>query len=290
MANSIEAAKKYVPVLDAKYTQEATTSVLDTTAEIEYNSKTGEFSVGQREMSGLGTYDPKTGYPAGDVKLTWESHKPDYNRGQGFTVDNMENEDAAGLGFADLAGQFIKEYVAPELDAVRFAQYAAKAGKTKEETIADAAACIAAIRAGQTALTDAEVSAENRYLFITPALADAISDMDTTKSRAIFAEFAGIVKVPSARFVSAITLHAGTAADPKFGFEAASGAAHLNFEIIQKDAVMQFIRHAAPKIVSPEANQKADAFFYGYRIQAVCDVYAKKVNGIYVSKAPVSAG
>ena len=48
--------------------------------------------------------------------------------------------------------------------------------------------------------------------------------------------------------------------------------------------MIQFEKHVAPKIITPEANQKADAWKYGYRNVGVADVYSNKTAGIYVHK------
>ena len=69
----------------------------------------------------------------------------------------------------------------------------------------------------------------------------------------------------------------------------ASGAVDLNFEIIHKPATLQFTKHAVPKIISPEQNQDADAWKYGYRNYGLCDTYENKAAGIYVHKKAASS-
>ena len=61
----------------------------------------------------------------------------------------------------------------------------------------------------------------------------------------------------------------------------------LNFEIIHKPATLQFTKHAVPKVISPELNQDADAWKYGYRNYGLCDTYENKAAGIYVHKKSV---
>ncbi len=56
----------------------------------------------------------------------------------------------------------------------------------------------------------------------------------------------------------------------------------INFMIVHKPAVIQFQKHVAPKIVTPEANQSADAYKFGYRNVGIAEVYDNKVAGIYV--------
>ena len=52
--------------------------------------------------------------------------------------------------------------------------------------------------------------------------------------------------------------------------------------IIHKSAVIQFEKHVAPKIITPEMNQKADAYIFGYRNVGIADVYENKTAGIYL--------
>ena len=89
--------------------------------------------------------------------------------------------------------------------------------------------------------------------------------------------------MPQTRFYSAVELLDGhNIGEEAGGYKKADGAVELNFEVIHKPAVLQFTKHAVPKIISPEANQDADAWKYGYRNYGLCD--ANKVAGIYVHK------
>ena len=71
------------------------------------------------------------------------------------------------------------------------------------------------------------------------------------------------------------------------GYKKATSAVELNFEIIHKPATLQFTKHAVPKIITPEANQDADAWKYGYRNYGLCDTYENKAAGIYIHKKSV---
>lgn len=66
------------------------------------------------------------------------------------------------------------------------------------------------------------------------------------------------------------------------------GGLDINFEVIHKPALMQYNKHIAPKIVTPEANQSADAWKFGYRKYGLADVYANKLAGIYCSYKPLA--
>ena len=237
-------------------------------------------------MDGLADYSRNSGYVNGDVNLTWETVKFNYERGRAFTVDDMDNEETQNLAFGRLAGEFIRTKVVPELDAFRFATYATTTGAgTATGTLATGADVIAALRTATSAMDEAEVPIENRYLFITPTLYGLIQDMDNTKSREVLSRFASVTQVPQTRFYSAIELLDGkTGGEEKGGYKKADGGVELNFEIIHKPATLQFTKHAVPKIISPAQNQDADAWKYGYRNYGLCDTYENKAAGIYVHK------
>ena len=127
-----------------------------------------------------------------------------------------------------------------------------------------------------------EVPFEQRYLFITPTLKGMIEDLDTTKSKEVLSRFAGVVAVPQTRFYTAIKLNSGKDGEAVGGYTKAEGAKDINFMVVHKAAVMQYNKHIAPKVVTPEANQQADAWKFGYRKYGLADVYENKVAGVYV--------
>ena len=287
MANNIQLAKIYTNLLDEVYQQNALTAVLESDASLaRAGANANEIVIPKISMDGLADYSRNSGYVNGDVNLTWETVKFNYERGRAFTVDDMDNEETQNIAFGRLAGEFIRTKVIPELDAFRFATYAATTGAgTATGTLATGADVIAALRVATSAMDEAEVPMENRYLFITPTLYGLIQDMDNTKSREVLSRFASVTQVPQTRFYSAIELLDGkTGGEEKGGYKKAEGATELNFEIIHKPATLQFTKHAVPKIIPPMQNQDADAWKYGYRNYGLCDTYENKAAGIYVHK------
>lgn len=287
MANNIALAKVYTNLLDEVYQQSALTAVLESDATLaRQGANANEIIIPKLSMDGLADYSRNSGYVDGNVELTWETAKFNYERGRAFTVDDMDNEETQNIAFGRLAGEFIRTKVVPELDAFRFATYASTTGAgTATGTLASGADVIAALRTATSAMDEAEVPMEDRHLFITPTLLGLVEDMDTNKSKEVLARFASITKVPQTRFYSAIELLDGkTGGEEKGGFKKASGAVELNFEIIHKPATLQFTKHAVPKIIAPAQNPDADAWKYGYRNYGLCDVYENKTAGIYVHK------
>ena len=292
MANSIALSKIYTNLLDEVYKNSALTAVLESDASLaRAGANANEIVIPKLSMSGLADYKRNSGYVNGDVTLNWETVQFNYERGRMFQIDDMDNEETQNIAFGRLAGEFIRTKVVPELDAFRFAKYAAVTGAgAATGTLATGADVIAALRTATSSMDEAEVPMEDRHLFITPTLLGLVEDLDTNKSKEVLSRFATITKVPQTRFYSAIKLNDGTSSGEEAGgYVKASGAVDLNFEIIHKPATLQFTKHAVPKIISPEQNQDADAWKYGYRNYGLCDTYENKAAGIYVHKKASSS-
>ena len=287
MANAITLASEFVPILDEVYKNASLTSVLDGAPELaRAGANANELIIPKLDMQGLGDYNRNSGYVSGDVTLTNETVQCNFDRGRMFTVDTLDNLETAGIAFGRLSGEFIRTKVVPELDAFRLATYAGISGISKVSAgadLADGSAVIAALRAAVNQMDEDEVPPTERYLFITPTLYGMIQDLDTTKSREVMENFASVIKVPQTRFYTAIEQNDGTTSGQEAGgYKKGTGAADINFMIIHKPAVIQFQKHVAPKIITPEQNQTADAYKFGYRNVGIADVYENKVAGIYL--------
>ena len=223
-----------------------------------------------------------TGYALGDVTLDYETKKCDYDRGRMFTVDAMDNIESAGIAFGRLSGEFLRTQVVPELDTWRLAKYAGYASGNNVVTgaIADGKAGIAAIRAGKTAIKNAEAKTETCYLFISTTLKGMIDDLDTTASKKAMEDWAGVIEVPASRFFDKVTLTKTGAG----GFATTGGKA-IDFLIVDKNAAIQYQKHTVSKIITPEQNQTADAWKFGYRTVGIAEAKDNKKVAIYVHKA-----
>lgn len=287
MANAIALFKQYLPLLDEVYKTSSLTSVLDGANElVTQGANANELIIQKMSMDGLADYSRNGGYVAGSVTLTNETVKCNFDRGRMFSIDNMDNAETAGMAYGRLSAEFIRTKVVPELDAFRFATYAGTTGiGTATGSLATGDAVIAAIAAGYDKMTDDEVPETERYLFITPTLRGLVRDLDTTKSKEIMNRFAGVVSVPQSRFYTAIEQYDGTTGgETAGGYAKASGGVNINFMIVHKPAVIQFDKHVAPKVVTPEQNQDADAWKFGYRNVGIAEVYENKVAGVYLHK------
>ena len=288
MANSIAKFEKYINVLDEVYKVASVTAILDGNDRlVRLGANANEIIIPKMSMDGLADYSREGGYVGGDVTLTNETVTFNYERGRSFTIDAMDNEETAGIAFGQLSSEFIRTKAAPEIDAFRFAQYAAVSGiGSASATLSDAEDTLAALIVAQNAMDEAEVPTETRVLFITPALYNGVMNLDTTKSRAVLDSFAQIVKVKQSRFYTAIDLYDGTTSGETAGhFAKDADAKNINFMIIEKSATIQYQKHLVSKVVTPEENQTADAWKFFYRSYGIADVYENKASGIYLHKS-----
>ncbi|MRM91227.1 hypothetical protein EAI28_23165 [Faecalicatena contorta] len=280
MANVIALRKQYSTLLDEVYKLASLTAVLDGPNElVREGANANEILIPKLSMQGLADYNRQTGYVAGDVTLEYETKKCAYDRGRMFTIDAMDNIESAGVAFGRLSGEFIRTKVVPELDAYRLSSYAQITNVTTvSENLATGKAALAALRTARGRIENAEANLSTCYLFINPTIFGMIEDLDTTASKKAIEGFAGIVKVPEGRFYSGVTLTTSGAG----GYAKASDALAMNFLIIDKQAAIQYQKHTVSKIITPEQNQDADAWKFGYRTVGMVEAYDNKKDGIYV--------
>jgi hypothetical protein len=207
----------------------------------------------------------------------------------------MDNEESQGVLVGRLLGEYVRTKVVPELDAFRFAKFAAEAnaanstvGGFVSANLTNGITALAAVRAGITKLDDAEVPTEGRFLFITPTLLGQIDDLKTDESRAALAGLT-VVKVPQARFYTAITQASGAGNAAAGGFAKANGAADINFMLVSNTAPVIFTKHLVSDILDPAVNPDADAWIMKYRSYGLAEVLENKVAGIYVHSKVVPA-
>ena len=289
MPNSISLFKKYIDMLDEVYKVSAKSSILDIDGSlVRAGANANEVVIPKISMDGLADYSRSSGYVNGNVTFTNETVQFNYDRGRAFTVDAMDNEETAGLAFGKLSSEFIRTKVVPEMDAVRFATYAGVTGiGSATGALANGLDVLAAITVANNAMDEAEVSADGRYLFITPTLHNLINAVDSYKSKAMLDKFAGVVDVPQSRFFTAVDLYDGKSSGETVGgfVKDPSQGKNINFMIIQKSAVIQFTKHTVNKVISPADNQESDGWKFFYRAYGLTDAYENKAAGIYLHKS-----
>lgn len=295
MPNAIQTVSKYLPYLDQVYSYASRSAILDTAGELVRETADAKtVLIAKTSMEGLGDYDRngEKGFVNGNVSLTWESHTLTNDRGRSFQIDAMDDAETMGVAFGTLASEFLRTKVAPEIDAVRFSNYALKAGLTKTGTISKDNV-IDEIDAAVTAMKENEVDLAGAVLFLTPTVYTAVKQSDKF-SRPLtpgenpnrnFGMYDGellIVEVPQSRFYKGVELADGkTSGQEAGGYEQAADGQEINFMIVTPAAVIQLTKHAKMRVFDPDTNQQADAYKIDYRIYHDAWVLDNKVKGIY---------
>lgn len=284
--NNIELATIYLPKLDQVYKNEAKTSILDGDEVTVQKGNNGEIKIAKLDMDGLGDFSRNDGYTKGNTSFVWETVRYDKERSQDLRIDRLDNQEALGLPFAKLSGEFVRTKVVPETDAARIAKISSVTGiSKKEESLSSGADVISALRACTNKMDEDEVSTENRILFITPTLKGMIDDLDTTKSKKVLERFSKIIEVPQTRMYTKITLNTGVS---NYGYTKASDGKNVNFLCVEKSAAVtamdQFIKY-----FSPDEDQNGDSNVFKYRNNNLYGhVYENKLAGVYCSYEPAT--
>lgn len=287
MANTIELAQKFVPVIDGIYKKASLTANLDATTKLDFTG-TNTVKVMKVETTGLGDYSRTDGYPASDAGVTWEAMTLTEERGKEINIDRMDDEETLGQAFGMVMNEFLRLHVAPEVDAYRFAKYAsAKDISTTAAALTTGEAILTAIDQA-CATMDEDEAPEGRALYISSALKPLLAGAVTRHwgseggiSRVLSSyNDMPIIYVPQKRFYSGITLNNGA---ESWGFANAGKA--LNFMIVCPQSVMQVTKMALPKIFDPDTNQDKDAWKFQYRLYHDALVYENKANGIFAHTA-----
>ncbi len=293
MANSLEYAKRFMPIIDAIYKAGAVTQGMDAATRVDFTG-VNEVKVLKVSTTGLGDYSRQNGYPKGDVTAAWETLQLTEERGKELSVDRMDDEEVLGMVFGTVTGNFMREHVIPELDAYRFAKYASRSGvSTTAGAVLTKDSVIAAIDEAVRQLNADEVPLEGRKLYINsdlqPVLNSALNRQwgsDGTVNTVLAGyNSMPITWVPPTRFYTGITLNDGSS---NWGYTKASGAADINFMIIYPQAILQVTKFSLPKIFDPDTNQDKDAWKFQFRLYHDAFVYDNKVKGIYLHKKPTA--
>lgn len=295
--NTIALAKKYLPLLDAVYAQNAKSSILDAPADLVRESiNANEVLIAKIVLDGLGDYNRSTGYVAGSVDFAWQTFTFTQDRGRTFTIDAQDDEETLNVALASVSGEFIKTKVTPEVDAYRFAKIASVAGGSTSAVL-DKDTVLPAIDLAKEALMEAEVETSSIVYFVSPLIyrllkqASQITRQFVTNAgpKSINRDFETldgslVIVVPQKRFYSEITIYDGVTAGQEAGgyIKTAVTGKDINFIAMDVSAVMGVTKTAMPRLFDPAVNQSANAWKYDYRLYHELFAPEKKRPGIYV--------
>lgn len=303
--------------IDTVLTQEAKTNVLVNGSKfIDLNFKeTGYVKVMSLLMDGLSdyyrvnnglgsasngysTYPSNDGYKVGDTSAKWELFQLEYDRGRQFRVDNMDNEETAGLVIGNLLAEFLRTKVVPEVDAVRFSKMAKKCnvalGNLVSETI-NANQIISRFNSAFEWLFEHGVPEEEQVIFVSPNVMTLIRNTTELYKRLTQDEYRNsdvtftiekyegrqIIEVPSNRFFTGVVTTDN-------GYMPSANSYVINFMIASKKAVVPVVKLEKSKIWTPEQVQDFDGYKVNFRMYHDIIIPKNKVPAIYTSVSAVA--
>lgn len=291
MANTINYAQLFQDGLDTVLAQELTTGWAELNADrVKYNGG-NEVKIAKLGLDELDDYNRATGYVAGNVTLTWETHTLRYDRGRKFTLDAMDVDESNFTATAgNVMGEFVRTISVPEVDLIRIAGMAQKAGNKVRVDGADKDA-LTEFKAGIVAVRDAgyagQLVAHVTYAFLNELelkfagqlseVTFAVAGIDTT-----FKTIDGVALIPT----TSDRMH--TKVKKTSGKIEADGN-ELAFLIAGKDIPIAVAKHNPVRTFTPEQNQTADAYVLNYRIYHDIWVEDNKVDALYAGYVGVLA-
>ena len=287
----IETIQKCIPLLDEVYASASKTAILETPQEfVRETAAAGTVLIPDISMDGLADYDRQNGFVDGDVSLTWKPYELAHDRGRSFQIDNMDDKESLGVAFAKLAGEFLRTKVVPEIDAVRFAAYAAGSGYTPTAATPTEDNAVSLLDAAIAEMQNADVDLEGGFLFMSPEFRKLIRNSSKWTWNLLpgnnpnrgFTSYDDLktILVPQKRFYTEVALNDGKTEGQTAGGYASAGKA-INFMIVAPSAVTQITKHAKARVFAPDVNQKADAYKIDYRIYHDGWVQKNKKMGVY---------
>ena len=279
--NIIETRQVFQQELDRQMMEGLTSSFMDANAgQVIYNGGS-EIKIPKLSMTGLKDYSRSDGYPSGSITLEYETRTMKKDRGAGFQIDSTEVDESGFVASAGMVlGEFQRTKVIPEVDAYRYSTLTQLA---KDNAVVSAVTesniykllvkDIVEVqdKVGEsTPLVCCMSGKAKGFLYASTEFSKNIDVADfkrgeiTTKVRQV--NNVPILGVPSDRMYNRYFFEPGDLEDPgKSGFKKLEDAVLTDWIIMPLAAAIGVCKQDKGKIIEPETNQKADAWFIGYR-------------------------
>ena len=294
MSRLLEGGKKWVK-FEFKNAQTVKIARLTTDGLSNYKrSNNGNTGAGYINYTGGENGD---GYHRGGSTFDWEEFTLQWDRGTQFMVDNIDDEEEAGLVVGNLITEFNRTMVVPEIDAMRFSFIASKGNATLGNLVTetptatnDSTGIIHRFNAAFEYLKNMSVPDGDQLIFVnpsimtlirnTPELAKFITQGDYKQGNITFTieKYMGrpIQVVNSDRFIT-------NAVAGSNGYYASATSKLINFMVVSSRAVVPFVKVKNIKTFNPSVVQNSDSWIVDYRIYHGIFIPQNKVPGIYVS-------
>jgi hypothetical protein len=296
---SIEYAKIFMQALDKELVPLLTSAPMELNQNmVKYNGG-NEVKIPKIVLEGLADYNRSTGFDAGTVTLSYETHTLTQDRGKEFNLDAMDVDESNFVATAgNVVGEFQRVKVAPEIDAYRYSRIFAVANaglKTEAYTPVDTT--IFEQLSGNIAdVQDVIGDAEPMTIYMSYAAANKLDLADKIEKKLEVGSFERggvslkvksldgipIIRVPSTRFKSLFTFGSD-------GFTAAATAMNINWIISADRGLIAVNKQDKMRVFSPDVNQEMDAWKIQYRRYHDLFIPDNKVAALWVSYTAITA-
>lgn len=302
MANTIEKVALIQTTLDKAMIQGAVTGFMEgNVGNLIYNGG-DEVKIPMIDMDGLANYNRQSGFVDGDVSLAYQTMKMTQDRGRGFTVDPNDIDESGVLDLmSQLAGEFQRTKVVPEVDAYRISKVVQLTPAANRTVYTPAAGTILKKMTEDIGAVRDEIGSDEQLVMLvsTPVstilntstelgkkldVTDFMRGEITTKVKSL--DGVPLLVAPSARMFSRITL----LPDGKGGFTKAEGAAAINYIIMRRSAAIAVSKTDNMRLFDPQTWQKAHAWHMDYRKFHDIWIPKNRLAGIRTSMAAADAG
>lgn len=305
--NVSEARTIFQNELDKQMEEQLTSAFMDANAgQVIYNGG-AEVKIPILDMDGLKGYSRANGYPSGGVTMRYQTMDMQMDRGASFMLDAMDvNESNFIASAGNVLGEFQRTKVVPEVDAYRYSKIHkivaddSKASANITRKALDTKNIYTAISDDIQAVRDKCGESTQLVILIngiargmlnktaefnrTLAQADFKVGNITAKVRTV--DECPLIQVPSDRMYTAYDFWNGDEeGGDKGGFAKKADAKLINYIIIPRKAPIAVCKQDKGKIIDPDTNQRADAWFIAYRKFHDLWIKASQMDAIRISEA-----
>ena len=297
MANTIEKVALIQKTLDQAMIQGAVTGFMEDNVQTVIYRGGNEVKIPKIDMDGLANYDRTSGFADGDVTLVYQTMTMTQDRGRGFTVDPMEIDESGILDLmSQLAGEFQRTKVVPEVDAYRISRIVALAGAGRRSVYTPAASTVLKKLLEDIGAVRDEVGGDEPLVVLISTPVATILNTSTELSRKLDAanftrgevitqvkslDGVPLLNTPSRRMHSRITIEA----TGDGGYTMPEGAAAVNYIVMPRRAPIAVSKTDNMRLFDPDTYQKANAWHMDYRKFHDLWIPENKLPGFRVSLA-----
>ena len=247
--------------------------------------------IAQMLMQGLGDYSRDKGFPEGSITTKFVDYLLEFDRGRQFGIDRIDNMDTLNIVMQNMAAMFMKEYVVPEVDAIRFARMAENSGNSVASDITTAEEALEAWETALATMIDAEVPEGSRVAYFSTGFYQLLKSEKRGRERLVPGQASNgtfttiddipLTLVPKSRFYTAVSLLSGREGEEAGGVKKGDTGKDIHFQLVYTPCVQAITRHAKPRFFHADINQTKDSHSFDYRLHHDLIVLENKKNGIY---------